>query len=195
MGNSRFWSLLATLEGLGLIAVVKGGRRVQTVVTVFDPKARHKDKRSGLQNVAGSSSDISESAVPIAAPIAETSVKKKEKNQYSLGVLQVWNHWRTWHPRAKERPPVGHASLIRGRLAEASVAELQLVATWVHEAPGASFYRDKKKTGCGTIYKANKWADRLEEAQEWQQPTPKSKEPRWATQEEMDERRRRAQRW
>jgi hypothetical protein len=84
---------------------------------------------------------------------------------------QVWLHWKQYHPRARKLREAD-ARKIRGRLAEDDLETCLLVADWVHLAPDAAYFRGENDqqtvyTGCATLYKADKWSQRVDRAQRW----------------------------
>ena len=84
---------------------------------------------------------------------------------------QVWLHWKKYHPRARKLREAD-ARKIRGRLAEDDLETCLLVADWVHLAPDAAYFRGENDqqtvyTGCATLFKADKWSQRVERAQRW----------------------------
>lgn len=99
--------------------------------------------------------------------------KAPKKPSRTTQAKQVYAYWHQWHPLAAKTPDTGHLSLIRGRLSDGYEPEdLELVARWVHEGPDAAFWRGendrgRKYTGVGTIFKRDKWGDRLETARRW----------------------------
>lgn len=112
----------------------------------------------------------------------------------SDAVAAVYAHWYQRHPRAAAAATEDNAALIRGRLKStatalrksptpppdalaAAVVECQLVVDYLHLAPGAAFYQGFNRNGpdgagraylgIGTIFKRNKWGDRLADARAW----------------------------
>ena len=84
---------------------------------------------------------------------------------------QVWLHWKQYHPRARKLREAD-ARKIRGRLAEDDLETCLLVADWVHLAPDAAYFRGENDqqtvyTGCATLFKADKWSQRVDRAQRW----------------------------
>ena len=128
---------------------------------------------------------------------ARSSKEKEVEGEDSLSgkpdevspARQVWLHWKQYHPRARKLREAD-ARKIRGRLAEDDLETCLLVADWVHLAPDAAYFRGENDqgtvyTGCATLYKADKWSQRVERAQRWdEQGRPDklasgSKDPPW----------------
>jgi hypothetical protein len=103
----------------------------------------------------------------------KTSMSGKKPDRSSSGKAQeVYDHWRGYHPRASERLTSDRRTMLNARIRESGVEACKLVTRWVHEAPGASFYRGENDrntvyTGVGTLFKARRWGDRVDKAQEW----------------------------
>ena len=82
---------------------------------------------------------------------------------------EVYSWWRGYHPRAMAKPTSSDLNKISQRVRESSQQDCILLVEWIHTAPDASFWRDKRKCGISTIFKADKFGDRLESAQAWAQ--------------------------
>ena len=82
-------------------------------------------------------------------------------------VQVLYEIWKGYHPRGRDTPRASDASMMRARLREDSLEDCGLVCRWLHEAPGALWWRDNKRLGLTPIFKAAKWSSRLEQAQAW----------------------------
>lgn len=93
------------------------------------------------------------------------AIQRREKT-----IQRVYEAWKGYpqHSRVRrETPREADAKYLRGRLGEDDEQTLLLVCRWIHEAPDAKFWRDNKRTGIATIFKADKWSERIEAAETW----------------------------
>jgi hypothetical protein len=95
----------------------------------------------------------------------EEEGEEEDKGPSSLDLL--YEIWKGYHPRGRDTPRASDASMMRARLREDSLEDCGLVCRWLHEAPGALWWRDNKRLGLTPIFKAAKWSSRLEQAQAW----------------------------
>lgn len=108
--------------------------------------------------------------------------KEKEKTTTSLSgkpdgkvspAQEVYDYWRSFHPRSSKCMTGDRRTMLNARIRDSGVESCRLVTRWIHESPGAAFYRGendqgKTYTGIGTLFKAAKWGDRVDLAQEWE---------------------------
>tara|TARA_Y100000593_G_scaffold75833_1_gene139960 strand:- start:964 stop:1992 length:1029 start_codon:yes stop_codon:yes gene_type:complete len=97
-------------------------------------------------------------------------------------VQEVWDFRKEWHPRQSKKPNRQAASLINARVKESGIDAVKAVISWIEEAPETKWWRENKRTGIGTIMKADKWEDRYEQAMSWKRSTP----PKLRVVEEFD---------
>jgi len=85
--------------------------------------------------------------------------------------VELWTHWRTWHPKTPSKKPSKDWSHAKARLDEGyTLQQLRAVIGWAHEA--TDFYAEQlqkgKFLGPETLFKPTRMSNRVEAAEAWE---------------------------
>jgi len=76
--------------------------------------------------------------------------------------------WRKLRKGRHHKPSSNQKTYLRPRIAQSGLQACILVANWAHQAESAKFWQDNDRLGIATLFKADKWEDRLSAARKWE---------------------------
>lgn len=177
-GRGSVRPFLLRMEAAGVVQIVeKGDRRTPRLIAVLTPfPAKRPGQNSGQNSSQNSQGATGVLVEPRAKPkpklqpqdVASGSgvIGREDQDQdLDKDVQALWDANREHHPARRKRPGASDAKYLRARIRESGLDACLLVTDFIHDPN--SWWAKNGRTAISTIFKADKWSARLEQAEQW----------------------------